>query len=245
MIGTMSRCTPPNFRKSCIVAAHPDDEVLWFSSILEQVEQITLCFEDCDDYPGLGPARRALLPEYPLKTVASLALAEPCSVHMVDWSEPEQSNFGLRLNAANATDETQLRYRKSFEALQEKLRLKLTGMQVVFTHNPWGEYGHADHAQVAAVIESLRAELGYRVFHSSYVASRTLPLTASALQHVGNWFELPTQPRLAQRLQALYQKHDCWTWPSEYEQFATETFLEMSDAPAAAGTGFQLNCVTP
>jgi LmbE family N-acetylglucosaminyl deacetylase len=166
----MGRCNPPDLRHSCLVAAHPDDEVLWFSSVLTQVERVFLCFEDCDEYPVLGPARRAVMREYPLANVEALALPEPCSVHLVDWTEPEQSRFGLRLNWQGATDESQQRYRASFDALRDVLGAKLAGMKAVFTHNPWGEYGHADHAQVSAVIESLRAELGFRVFYSGYAA---------------------------------------------------------------------------
>jgi LmbE family N-acetylglucosaminyl deacetylase len=241
----MGRCNPPDFSQSCLVAAHPDDEVLWFSSILTQVERVILCFEDCDEYPLLGPARRAVLREYPLVHMQALALSEPCSVHLVDWAEPEQSNFGLRLNRQGTTDDSQQRYRKSFEALREVLGVKLAGMKVVFTHNPWGEYGHADHAQVSAVIESLRGELGFRSFYSGYAAPRTLPLAASALGRIGSWFELATQPGLSKQLQALYQKHDCWTWPAEYSQFDRETFFEVSEAPAAPGSGFRMNCVTP
>ena len=241
----MAQIDPPDFARSCVVVAHPDDEILWFSSILDRVSHATWCFEDCEDYPELGPGRRAVLRAYPLPQVRSLGLPEPCSVHLVDWSQPAFSAYGLRLNAAAATESRIEGYRMSFAAIRSALATQLRGTSAVFTHNPWGEYGHADHVQVARVVHSLHAELGYRVFYSGYVAPRTMPLAAAELARFGNWFELPTQPALCERVQALYRTHGCWTWPNDYQRFATETFLEACDEPGKAGSGFRLNCVVP
>jgi LmbE family N-acetylglucosaminyl deacetylase len=231
--------------KSCLVVAHPDDEVLWFSSILERVGRVVFCFEDCAEYPELGPARRALLDAYPLSNVSSLRLPEPCSVHLVDWSQPEADALGLRLNAPETTPARIASYRASFQALREELAIQLSGVEVVFTHNPWGEYGHADHVQLARVIEGLRPRLGFRLFHSGYIAHRTMPLAAAFIARCGQGLELPTQPALATALQALYREHGCWTWPVAYQRFASETFLEATAELPVAGSGFRLNCVIP
>ena len=231
--------------KSCLVVAHPDDEVLWFSSILERVGRAVFCFEDCAEYPELGPGRRALLDAYPLSHVSSLRLPEPCSVHLVDWSRPQPDALGLCLNAPETTPARVANYRASFHALRAELATQLRGVQAVFTHNPWGEYGHADHVQLARVVEDLRPQLGFRLFHSGYIAHRTMPLAAPFIARCGYWFELPTQPALAATLQALYRKHGCWTWPADYERFASETFLEATAELPAAGSGVRLNCVTP
>jgi hypothetical protein len=203
-----------------------------------------LCFEDCDDYPKLGPGRRALLPLYPREHVTSLRLPEPCSVHLVDWSQPEFDEYGLRLNAPGATSARRDRYRQSFHALRAALAPLLQDVAAVFTHNPWGEYGHPDHVQLARVVDSLRGELGFRQFCSGYIADRTMPLAARRLAALGRWFELPTQPKLAAPIVALYREHGCWTWPVEYQHFDTETFFEASGNPPGPGSGFRLNCVT-
>ncbi len=241
----MAEANPPDLSQSCIVVAHPDDEVLWFSSILERATKVVLCFEDCDEYPELGPGRRAVVASYPLPNVTALRFPEPCTFHLVDWSRPQSDELGLHLNAPQATEERRDRYRRSFSLLREALARELRGFATVFTHNPWGEYGHADHAQVARVVDSLRPEFAFRQFHSGYVAHRTMPLAAPVLPRFGRWFELPTQAALAERLQASYREHGCWTWPVDYERFESETFLEACDAPAASGSGFRLNCVVP
>lgn len=239
----MAELNLPDLSRSCLVVAHPDDEVLWFGSILERVGRVVLCFEDCAQYPELGPGRRAVLEAYPLPQVSSLHLPEPCSVHLVDWSRPELDAHGLRLNAAHASADDRARYRASFDALRAGLAGLLQGMQAVFTHNPWGEYGHPDHVQVSRVVDGLRSELGFRQLCSGYVAHRTMPLAGPSLKSMGRWFELPTQAERVAPIVALYREHGCWTWPLDYERFASETFLELG-GEAQAGSGFRLNCVT-
>ena len=245
----MATSIPPlaelDLARCCLVVAHPDDEVLWFSSIVERVGSLVLCYEDCDDYPELGPARRRVLDAYPLSQVSSLRLPEPCSVSLVDWSKPEHDAWGLRLNAPSATMERVERYRRSFQALREGLVERLRGAQAVFTHSPWGEYGHPDHVQVACVVESLRRELGFRLLHCGYIADRTMPLAATTLCQLQSYGELPTPSAMATALQALYSAHGCWTWPEDYTRFELETFLERTETPARPGAGFRLNCVVP
>ena len=97
--------------------------------------------------------------------------------------------------------------------------------------------------QVARVVESLQVELGFRVFYSGYVASRTMPLCARELPQLGRAFSLPTSDGLVETLQALYVAHGGWTWPVDHQRFQSESFLEVGGAPRP-GAGFTLNCVT-
>jgi LmbE family N-acetylglucosaminyl deacetylase len=236
---------PDDLARACIVAAHPDDEVLWFSSILDRVGAVILCFEDCEEYPELGPGRRAALEVHPLPHVTSLRLPEPCSVHLVDWWSTEPDAYGVRLNGPKATDERRAQYRESYRALRDALGERLRSFDIVFTHNPWGEYGHPDHVQVARVVEDLRGELGFRRLCSGYIAPRTMPIAARVLPRLGRWFEHPTQPHLVAPVAAIYREHGCWTWPDDYHRFPVEAFLEATGGCAPPGSGVPLNCVTP
>lgn len=235
----------PSFdlKRACVVVAHPDDEVLWFSSVLAEVGRVILCFEDCAEYPEFGPARRAVLAAYPLPSVEALRLPEPCSVHLVDWLTTEPDEYGVQLNAANVTDEQRGRYRQCSHALRQALEPRLQGIDVVFTHNPWGEYGHPDHVQVSSVVDSLSAEYGFRVLYSGYIASRTMPLAARHLPRLGGWVELPVQSALAEPIEALYKRHGAWTWPADHQRFSSEVFLQRTGEPRP-GSGFRLNCIT-
>jgi len=233
-----------NLTNAILVVAHPDDEVLWFSSILERVGRITICYEDCADLPELGPARRAARASYPLAKVDWLALPEPCSVHLVDWEQPTFGPHGLLLNAASGSEERRARYVESFSTLRTSLAARLRGVTSVVTHNPWGEYGHPDHVQVARVVESVQQELGFSVLYSGYVASRTMPLCARELPRLDRAFSLPTDQRLAEVLTRLYVEQGAWTWPLDHQRFAHECFLGAGGGSPRAGTGFPLNCVT-
>ena len=70
---------PEILSSAVLVVAHPDDEILWFSSVLARVRRCIVCYEDCDDGAKLGPGRRGVASSYPLSTMHWLRLPEPCS----------------------------------------------------------------------------------------------------------------------------------------------------------------------
>ena len=45
------------------------------------------------------------------------------------------------------------KYINNFDILVKKLTFELKDFKNVFTHNPWGEYGHEEHIQVFKAIE--------------------------------------------------------------------------------------------
>ena len=45
------------FENSILIMAHPDDDILWMSSVIEKVEDIIFCFNDDPPHPDLGIAR--------------------------------------------------------------------------------------------------------------------------------------------------------------------------------------------
>ena len=64
------------FKRSVIIVAHPDDEVLWFSSVLNKVDHVIICFVECTSKPWLGVGRRRCLTEHPMKNFSYLGLEE-------------------------------------------------------------------------------------------------------------------------------------------------------------------------
>jgi LmbE family N-acetylglucosaminyl deacetylase len=219
---------PSLFASSALVVAHPDDEALWFSSVVGRVTKVVIAYETCDDLPELGPARRAARANYPLASARFLAQREPCSLAWVDWSNPTPSAFGLALNRPGAAA-AEARYQTAFAELRRELARELAGVTRVFTHNPWGEYGHPDHVQLSSVVTSLRAELGFAVSFSNYVAPRSLELAGRYLPCLRREATLATDRALAGRLKAHYAAHACWTWHPDYEPPREEAFL--SEAP--------------
>jgi LmbE family N-acetylglucosaminyl deacetylase len=120
----------------------------------------------------------------------------------------------------------QARYDANFARLLSALRPVLAGAADVYTHNPWGEYGHPEHVQVHRAVAALQAELGFTLWFSNYVA----PLSWGLAQRLGAapcWAEKRlVQPdiALAKRLRRVYLRHGVWTWSRLHRWPRTETF---------------------
>ena len=69
--------------ESVLVVAHPDDEVLWFSSILDTVTSIVIVFMDTEQRPDRDDARRASLAEHEFRDkLVSLDLAQVVGTYL-------------------------------------------------------------------------------------------------------------------------------------------------------------------
>jgi hypothetical protein len=221
---------------SILVVAHPDDEVLWFSSILRQVGKVIIAFKDYDAVPDLGRKRAAALAELPYANLVCLGIAEAGSLKRANWDDPVATEYGLALDAPV---ETRRQYERNFATLRTALATELSSATDVFTHNPWGEYGHEDHVQVYRAVEALRAALGFRMWTSSYCAARASTL-ASRYRAVDRppAKRLPVDQAYAKQVAEIYQRHGCWTWITDWTWADEESFLPGPfDAPPADRIG--------
>ena len=217
--------------QSKLVVAHPDDEVLWFSSVLEHVEQVIICFLEFPPQPALGTARRASLSAYPLNTAECLEIDESQSFDDRNWRDPMETAYGVKITRHR---QASTRYEQNYSILVTCLRERLKNCRNVFTHNPWGEYGHEEHVQVYRAIEFLQRELGFRIWFSNYCGNRSAKLMLAWLaerkmEHV----TLPTNRALSHQIANLYKRHGCWTWFDDYNPPSEESFLRdiTGDAP--------------
>ena len=71
-------------------------------------------------------------------------------------------------------------YRDNFTRICDALAPMLTPDMNVFTHNPWGEYGHEDHVQIFRALDHLRRRIGFTLWMSNYCTERSLPLAMRA-----------------------------------------------------------------
>jgi len=217
-------------RNACIVVAHPDDEILWFSSIVRHVSLILVCFEGNPSRPKMGEGRRAAIEQIPLPRFVSLGMDEADVYDQARWPSPDTAPEGLRL--AKAADALAIRrYRQNFPRLRDDLRQRLAGFDTVFTHNPWGEYGHEEHVQVYRAVAGIQRELGFALWCSSYAGSRSLGLMSRCLEGARvDAITLDTDPAFARRAAALYQAQGVWTWFDEYAWPRQESFLHFAGA---------------
>jgi len=204
-----------------VVVAHPDDESLWLSSILCSADRVVFCFGDPFERPKLSAARRSAVAALPLAGLVDLGLPESGGGFAVDWTDPRLTETGIALTDPAA----RARYEANFPRLVDALRPALSGCTEIYTHNPWGEYGHAEHIQVYRAVAALQAELGFTIWFSNYVGPASWPL-AREIGAQPCWAgQCMVQPdeALARKLRRIYRGHGAWTWTRWHRWPAEET----------------------
>lgn len=220
------------FHKSALVVAHPDDEILWFSSIVDKVDIIIFCFIDFTPQPAIGSGRRKVISDYPLSNVLTLDLTEAGSFNGADWTDPKEDNYGLDITS---NKDIAVQYRNNFHSVHERLSRLLDGYQNIYTHNPWGEYGHEDHVQVYRVLESIKKQQGFNLWFSNYGGNRSSTLMLNYISGFhSRYISFSTNPELVKKISYLYKKYKCWTWYDDYEWFNEECFI---NDPDTSGSG--------
>ena len=247
-----------------IVAAHPDDEILWFSSIMKQARQVVILYRDFWASPDLGAKQATAIANLPHNNVKWLELCEAGSFGCADWVSPTISDTGLAFTSIATlrdiksmvkkalpvgspapTGRLAQAYDRNFLATVERLRPILTKDMNVFTHNPWGEYGHEDHVQCFRAVDLLRREIGFKLWMSNYCTERSLPLAMTYFQQdPGPFIRLPTDLDYARQVTKTYVDAGCWTWIDDWAWFEDECFMEAPESQSGAqGQGhlFPLN----
>lgn len=230
---------------SALVVAHPDDEVLWFGSILERVDRIIICYIEASHRPELNEARRKSIAEHQLRDrIDVLDLAQVKSHNKCSWPEPEETSYGVRLDRYRGFDEP---YRKQAQRLEEALAPVIRGFRNVYTHNPWGEYGHEDHIQLSRIVTRLATSSGARVWYNSYVSNKSSLLMRRYVQGFGQpYYTLPVDTTKAREFADTYYRNGAWTWMEDYAWFNSESFVEgplVAESQPCKGALFPLNFI--
>jgi len=234
------------FEDSVLIVAHPDDDILWLSSVIDKVEKIVFCFNEEPVKPELGIARKKTIAEYPLSNVSTLDIAEPQSFDKADWNEPVTTEYGLKLSKCQESD---ARYKATYEKLVSSVRNLVADRTNVFTHNPWGEYGHEDHVLVYQVLKALQMEFHYTLWFSNYCSNRSVTLMNHYISGFHSEYEcLPANLALAQRIADVFRKNGCWTWYEDYQWFDSECLMSNTPsddqtAPLPYGHNFPINYI--
>ena len=258
--------TPDELLKnSKIIVAHPDDEVLWFGSVIDKVGEILVCYNDVPHNSKMGRDRAQVLADYPLSNISSLGVIESDSFQRGNWYEPVLNDVGLEFNKKgrkaklkktllsalhltrlDRTVQSRKKYSENYHTLIDILRKRLQTTQNVFTHNPWGEYGHEEHVQVFRVLETLQSEIGFKLWVSNYCGKDNWNLAQAYISDPdAQRFKLPVNKALAREIAELYMRNKCWTWFDDWQWADHDIILEApkrSDLPITPNYHpFQLN----
>ena len=112
---------PEMLEKSIIVSAHPDDEVLWFSSILDKVNQIVICFISNESNPRWEVGRRKSLMEYPIENIVCLNMDESNLLNGAAWKSPVTTEYGLEIVNQLVPPQRIEKYKSNYESLRDCL----------------------------------------------------------------------------------------------------------------------------
>ncbi len=174
------------FGNITILVAHPDDELLWCWPALHHATKIVACSDDRNNPERQWCAKRGEVLE---------KIGKILGVEVVRFGYP--SGF----YQLPTRDET------LSKALGE-FGKALEGADTVFTHNPWGEYGHIDHMLVHQVaVASRKVVLFTDIFEpSNWVPWKNMPV------YGGHVTDATIDMDLYERCKALYDEEGCWTW---------------------------------
>lgn len=209
---------------SVLVVAHPDDEILWFGSVVADVSHIIVCFLDDPDSPDLGSARKRSLPDLPYRDRTTfLGLPETGTFNEKSWLQPETTSYGLKITGIEGGNEVyEARARELGDALEPLIR----DADNVFTHNPWGEYGHAEHVMVHRIVMSITERSGAAVWHSNYVSRWSQPLMENYLANShAEYHQNDVDTATMLEMSKVYRRHGAWTWASNYAWFPQECYI--------------------
>jgi LmbE family N-acetylglucosaminyl deacetylase len=207
-----------------VVVAHPDDEALWLSSVVASADRVVFGFGDVFNEPQKSEARRRAVASLPLSGIVNLGIPESGA----GW-KPTQVGLELTPSDIRIFDAAaRARYESNYAQLLEGLRASLAGCRDVYTHNPWGEYGHSEHIQVYSAVTALQEELGYTVWFSNYVDGRNWTFVRKLAESL-SWAQrsiVPPDEETARKLMRVYQRYGAWTykrirrWPAREVLYA-------------------------
>ena len=206
-----------------VIASHPDDEILWFSSLLKEAAHIFVCFGASPNNPKLSLSREKLKEDFPLNNVTWLDVDETGSLLLANWNHPILTEFGMQLKYSN------YKYEKNYLILKEKIEKKLNefdSISRIFTHNPWGEYGHEEHVQTFQVVRQIAKKRSIDLFVTGYFSSRNERLVHRLDLVAKSNIILTPDYELSKNIMQHYKMYDAWTWNDDYSWPDQEIFYD-------------------
>jgi len=172
--------------KNIIIVAHPDDEAIWFSSILRKRDTaLFFCFQN-----KYLPNQKENL-KYTNKVFEIIKLYE--NILPTIWLQTIKTTkpriFG---KVSPAT-------KKHLEGNLYSI-LKITSPKKIYTHNPYGEYGHSEHVLVHQILKKIA---GYKLIFPSPQNKTSLLFKKAGINQVDIHFR--------ETLFNWYKKRGIWT----------------------------------
>jgi LmbE family N-acetylglucosaminyl deacetylase len=216
-----------------VVVAHPDDEILWLGPAVAKATTIIAALATHYSDPKVTRGRELVRASYP-GPFEFLGLRSAGVYRRSDWRRRSPVEHGVTLEAGGPPERAAL-YEENYRAMLELLDPYVRRNPVIYTHNPWGEYGHEEHVQVSKAVQALAKRHGCTVWawdgfqeqellrqgmrlRSDYFAGRTASLPSCALA---------VDSSLYREVRQLYLSNDAWTWDDLYEPPPVSNYLQL------------------
>ena len=205
-----------------VIVAHPDDEIVFCSSVIKDASKVVICFGPCAD-KVVTKGREHLESQLPLNNILFLGIAESMVLNSARWERPVICREGI------AVGKNDIAYRQNYDRLKDQLGQILHRGETIYTHNPWGEYGHEEHVQVFRAIMELSSDLNLTVFVNCYVSNKSYLLMSQEQHLLSGEAHLGTpDENLCASIKNIYQANQCWTWHDEYSWPKSELFYKVT-----------------
>jgi len=211
-------------RETIVVVAHPDDEVLWLGPVLPNAAKVLAAFSVASENPALTEGREVVRRNYPYRNFEFLGLQNAKVYGYSDFLNRMPVEHGVTLMRSCPPERAE-RYRSNYPALLAGIDPYLGPRTDIYTHNPWGEYGHEEHIQVNHAVVALAQRHRCSVWawnglSSQELISRDVWLRAhfypeDDLEGVPS-AELVVDLDRYREIRTLYQRHNAWTWHDDY-----------------------------
>ena len=199
--------------KYSIVVAHPDDEILWASSICQNASQVIICFSEDENSQKISKGRK-IFQKFAPNNFIFLNIKEP----------PQKGTTFIpnKSHIRNCISDI------SFKQIKNLL-YNFIDSPNVYTHNFWGEYGHPQHIAVHLAVKSICKERKIKCKIFSYFNLRTLPLRNYYLRK--NYIVIEKKKVLKNYFYTIknqYIKNNIWTFQRSYSPPNYEYFYEIN-----------------
>tara|TARA_R110000782_G_scaffold252902_2_gene340842 strand:+ start:556 stop:1197 length:642 start_codon:yes stop_codon:yes gene_type:complete len=199
-----------------MVLAHPDDEILfgWPVFLNNNFDKkIIMCSTDANNKERTWCSHR--------KDVMKLICDnENTDVTFIDNNSSFYKTKTRRPAGAPVSEagDTQAHFRKMCKDIENKIIEEEAQFDFVFTHNPYGEYGHCDHKLLFDIVlkTSKKPILITDIVHKSNWSHHH---TGTISKKINNLFynnkfkeNCILDNQKFEMYKSTYQKYNCWTW---------------------------------
>ena len=230
----LEKLNPEDLGKFSIIVAHPDDETLFASSLVQYANEIIICFSKNELEKKISYGRDELKKKFLLDNATFLELTESTK-YIASAKDSKISNYGLFAINKNHT-ESVLRFLKKNKGFQNTSNLmssiikdSLKGKESVITHSPWGDYGNIEHINVFDSTFKACQSIGVALYCFGYSSQYTYRHMREYLDNSrpDSILTLKTNKLIFKELEALYKSKNCWTWYENYILPTEETFIKL------------------